>query len=599
MKTWFKNLSEYIQALKSLGEIKIIDHQVSAEIEISRWTDAESKSPGGGKALFFSKVAGSDFPVATNLFGSRRRICLALGVQDLDELGGRIKRLMNMPPPRGWRDMVGVLPELLSLTRVFPRKYKGRRPPCQEVVHTGLDVDLTRLPILKCWPKDAGRFITLPLVITRSLSGNRRNVGMYRMQVFDKNTTGMHWHIHKDGASFYQEYVRAGQRMPVAVAIGADPATIYAATAPLPRNIDELLLAGFIRQKPVPLVRGLTCDLEVPAEAEFILEGYVDPGELRWEGPFGDHTGYYSLADDYPVFHVTAVTHRYSPIYAATLVGRPPMEDCYLALATERLFLPLLQAVFPEIEDYWLPWEGVFHNAVVVAVDKTYPRQAQKVMHGLWGQGQMSYCKTIVVVDGGVNLRDPSRVMEQLITTLDPSTDLTVVQGMLDVLDHSAPTPLFGSKIGLDLTSRCPQESPRAAVRREEVSPVPEPVELVRIIGEQISGVVTARFYPPTPPSREQNWIIVLGIEKTAWRGGREVMAELRDHQQLKPFNIVVLLDARDNVAEDSLVWWKVFNQVDPDRDVLRTGDRIIIDATVKGPGDGHFREWPEELTFD
>ena len=401
------------------GELKTISHPVSAVLEISKLTDAESKSPRGGKALYFEKVKDSPFPVATNLFGSSRRICLALGVDNLEHLGDRIREIIHMSPPKDLRDMLGMLTTAFSVSRFFPRKSRAKVPPCQQVVLKGDDINLFDLPILHCWPQDAGRFITLPLVITRSLSTGKRNVGMYRMQVFDRQTTGMHWHIHKDGSNYFNEYRKAGKRMPVAVAIGADPATIYAATAPMPRNVDEMILAGFIRNAPVAMTRCLTCDLEVPAEAEFILEGYVDPDELRREGPFGDHTGYYSLADDYPVFHVTAITHRKSPVYCATLVGRPPMEDCYLAKATERLFLPLLQTVFPEITDYWLPWEGVFHNIVIVSIKKEYPRHAQKVISGLWGQGQMSFCKAIIVVDETVDPKDPDQVMQRLVDNFD------------------------------------------------------------------------------------------------------------------------------------------------------------------------------------
>ncbi|MEW5721913.1 MAG: menaquinone biosynthesis decarboxylase, partial [Thermodesulfobacteriota bacterium] len=413
MKTWYRNLSEFLRTLDTAGELRTVEKKVSPHLEIGRMTEAESKSPGGGRALLFRNVDGSPFPVATNLFGGPRRISLALGVPDLDQLGDRLRGLIQTAPPGNLREMLGLLPTLLSVACFFPRRSRAKVPPCQEVVHTGEGVDLGRLPVLHCWPKDAGPFITLPLVFTKSPATGRRNVGLYRLQVFDRKTTGLHWHIHKDGAHYYQEYVRAGKRMPVAAAIGTDPASIYAATAPLPRDLDEMALAGFIRHRPVSLARCLTMDLEVPAEAEFVLEGYVNPGEFRREGPFGDHTGFYSPADDYPVFHLTALTHRRRPVYCATLVGRPPMEDCYLGLATERLFRPLIQAAFPEIVDYRLPWAGVFHNLVLVSIDKRYPGQAQKVMHGLWGQGQMSLAKSIVVVDGDVDLGTPGRVMEK------------------------------------------------------------------------------------------------------------------------------------------------------------------------------------------
>jgi 4-hydroxy-3-polyprenylbenzoate decarboxylase len=597
MKRWFKNLSEFILVLERSGELKTIDHPVSWHLDISKYTDAESKSARGGKALMFTKVEGSPFPAATNLFGSTRRICLALGVEELDSLGDRIRQLIEMSPPESIRDVLGLLPTAFSVTRFFPRRSRSRRPPCQEVVLTGGDVDLTRLPILHCWPKDAGRFITLPLVITRSLQNARRNVGMYRLQVFDKNTTGMHWHIHKDGSHFYNEYCRAGRRMPVSVAIGADPATIYAATAPLPRNVDEMILAGFIRNQPVPMTRCVTNDLEVPAEAEFVLEGYVDPGELRREGPFGDHTGYYSLADDYPVFHVTALTHRRAPIYCATLVGRPPMEDCYLAKATERMFLPLLQAAFPEIVDYWLPWEGVFHNIVIVSIDKEFAGHAQKVMHGLWGQGQMSFCKAILIVDRDVDLKDPQAIMQQLLNQFDCATDITLTRGVLDVLDHSSATPNFGSKIGIDLTARFPGEPQRQSPVGFQKDGRHEDRYLLANLQDVYSGINQIRTVSSRPNQR--NGIVCLNIERESAARGAGLAHALLDIPVLAPFTILVLYDAEIDLADNSLLLWKIFNNVDPGRDLHIRDQRLVIDARKKGLEDGHAREWPDELSFD
>ena len=496
--------------------------------------------------------------------------------------------------------MLGLLPTALSVTRFFPRRFRGQTPPCQEVVLQGQDVDLGRLPVLHCWPKDAGPFVTLPLVFTRSLKTGVRNVGMYRLQVFDRHTTGMHWHIHKDGSNYYNEYRRAGRRMPVAVAIGADPATIYAATAPLPRNLDEMMLAGFIRNRPVTMARCRTVDMEVPAESEFVLEGYVEPGELRREGPFGDHTGYYSLADDYPVFHVTAITHRRSPVYCATLVGRPPMEDCYLAKATERLFLPLLQAAFPEIEDYWLPWEGVFHNIVIVAIDKAYPMHAQQIMSGLWGQGQMSFCKIIVVVDRDVNPQDPAQVMAKILTQLDVSADLTHTQGVLDVLDHSSPTPIHGSKLGVDLTARVAGEPPRrkAAAPAEPRRSSPENLE--KHVVAQLPGIVGLRIFPDDPAAISGGArLLMLKVEKPGDRAGKDYARQLLALEALKAFRLMLLYDADIDLNDNSLVLWKLFNNTDPGRDIHFDHDRCVVDACRKDASDGHLREWPEELTFD
>ncbi len=595
----YRNLQDFLNALRAAGEIKTVSQKVSPEIEISRYTDRESKSFQGGKALFFENVEGSEFPVATNIFGSSRRICMALGVANLDQLGERVRKYMEFDPPKNLRQVLNAIPMAVDLARFFPRKFRGGTPPCQEVVHKGKDADLSRLPVLKCWPKDAGPFVTLPLVITRSLVTGKRNMGMYRLQVFDRNTTGMHWHVHKDGSHYYREYAQAKKRMPVSVAIGADPATTYAATAPMPRGMDEIVLSGFIRKKPVPMAKCVTNDLEVPAEAEFVLEGYVDPGELRMEGPFGDHTGYYSLADEYPVFHVTAITHRKKPVYSATLVGRPPMEDCYLAKATERLFLPMLRSVMPEIRDYWFPWEGVFHNIVVASLEKEYPGHAQKLMSGLWGQGQMSFCKAIVVVDENVDPSDAGSVIDALVERFDPAEDITVAKGILDVLDHSAPSANFGHKIGLDLTRRFPGEPPRKMAAFED-----------RIPSDDVIAKATADLRPDFAShrvlfakvrenSREGNRFLALATEKTSALGGRDIAEALLESENLRSFNFFVLYDGDIDLRDDSLVLWKLFNNADPKRDMVRKDGRVVVDACKKGPVDGHDREWPEDLAFD
>ncbi|GBC63910.1 menaquinone biosynthesis decarboxylase [Desulfonema ishimotonii] len=595
----YKNLREFLNALDKAGEIRYIRKEVSPHLEISKYTDRESKSRDGGKALFFEKVSGSSFPVATNIFGSPKRICMAMGVRHLDDLADRIRAYIEFNPPKNLKEALNIIPLAVGVTQFFPRTFRGKKPPCQEVVLTGDQVDLTRLPVLHCWPHDGGPFVTLPLVFTRSPETGKRNVGMYRLQIFDRNTTGMHWHIHKDGSHYYNEYRRAGKRMPVAVAIGADPATTFAATAPMPRGVDEMLLAGFIRKKPVTMAKCVSVDLEVPAEAEFVLEGYVDPDELRTEGPFGDHTGYYSLADHYPVFHVTALTHRRNPVYNATLVGRPPMEDCYLAKATERLFLPMLQAVIPEIQDYWLPWEGVFHNIVVVSIDKEYPGHAQKIMSGLWGQGQMSFCKAITVVDKDIPPQDSEQVLRELLMKLDIHSDITLSKGVLDVLDHSSPFPNFGNKIGLDLTTRFSGEPPRRkpAAFRE----APSPDGLSALMQTSIPGAVSCRHLFPELSAREgaRNRILTMTVEKEAGRGGRDFAAMLFRLPALEMFNIILLFDKGIDLNDASLMLWKLFNNVDPGRDLMTEGDQAVIDACKKGPMDGHDREWPDDLTFD
>jgi 4-hydroxy-3-polyprenylbenzoate decarboxylase len=591
MKTAYRNLQEFVETLDRAGELLRIAAPVSAHLEITHISDLASKSPGGGKALLFENVEGSDFPVLTNAFGSERRICMSLGVPDLDTLASRLRRFIEMDPPKSLRDGLKLLPLAMDLLQFFPRKQS--QAPCQEVVLTGAAVDLTRLPILHCWPDDGGPFVTLPVVITRSLKTGRRNAGMYRLQVYDRNTTGMHWHIHKDGSHYFSEYREAGKRMPVAVAIGTDPATTYAATAPLPRGIDEILLAGFIRRKPVRMVRCRTVDLEVPAEAEFVLEGYVDPQERRIEGPFGDHTGYYSLVDEYPVFHVTAITHRRHPIYAATIVGRPPMEDCYLAKATERIFLPLLNAVLPEVRDYWLPWEGVFHNITVLSIAKEYPGHARRIMSALWGQGQMSFCKALVVVDRDTDLRQPRQVFETILNTIDLDSDVYISEGVLDVLDHSAPAPLFGAKVGIDATRRMSGEPERRTPsslpeesHRETISAA------LQSISDRMSG-----FHVPALNTRHR--LLLVNLKKDGNLSGRSLATALLTHPQLAAFDITVLYDDHIELRDGSLVLWKVFNNVDPKRDMIRVQGKMLIDATKKGPEDGHERPWPDDIIMD
>jgi len=593
------NLRKFIDVLDAAGELTRITKKVDPVLEISQLTDRESKKPRGGKALFFTHVRGSKFPVAINLFGSPRRIRMALNVDELDDLGRRVQRYIDLHPPRSFKDILGLAPLVTDVVKFFPRSFRGKCPPCQEVIYTHDEVNLGRLPVIKCWPKDAGRFITLPLVFTRGLSTGKRNLGMYRMQIFDKNTTGMHWHIHKDGAHYYDEYTRAGKRMPVAVAIGADPVTVYTATAPMPRGMDEMVLAGFIRRKPVRLAKCLTIDLSVPAEAEFILEGYVQPGELRREGPFGDHTGYYSLADNYPVFHVTALTHRKNPIYQTTLVGRPPMEDCYLAKATERLFLPMLRTVMPEIKDYYFPWEGVFHNIVVVSIDKAYAGHAQKVISGLWGQGQMSFCKVIVVVDADIDPQDHDQVLRTLIHRLDIRSDLARATGVLDVLDHSSPSPNFGHKIGIDLTARVTDEPPRS--ESESLPRQPFSRSSAESLKTNVDGIVALRELmaeQSTDPNRRIR-LIAIAITKSDPRGGRAFAEEILNNKVLDPFDIAILFDASIDLYDESRLLWKLFNNVDPGRDLFIRKSQMVIDACNKGPMDGHYRKWPDELTFD
>ncbi|MCF8011938.1 MAG: menaquinone biosynthesis decarboxylase [Clostridiales bacterium] len=444
----YQDLHEFITELEKRGLLQRVQEEVDPELEITEITDRVCKQ--GGPALLFENVKGHDMPVLINTFGSEERVRLALQASDLDAPGRELVDLMKPGNiPSGFVDKLKSLPKLAQLSSFTPKTVKNG--PCKEVVEKE-NVDLNKLPVLKCWPHDAGRFITLPMVITKDPETGVRNMGMYRMQVFDHNTTGMHWHIHKDGAEHYRKLGK--KRLEAAAALGGDPLSIYAATAPMPYGVDEMLLAGFLRKEPVEMVKCETVDLEVPARAEIILEGYVDVDERRLEGPFGDHTGYYSLADYYPVFHVTCITRRRNPVYPAIVVGKPPMEDTYLGKLTERLFLPLLQMMHPEILDMHFPMEGVFHNCVVVSVNKKYPGHVQKIMHSLWGTGQMMFSKLIIVVDGNVDVQDMSEVWWRVFNNIDARRDLVFADGPLDVLDHSSPAPAYGAKLGIDATAK-------------------------------------------------------------------------------------------------------------------------------------------------
>jgi 4-hydroxy-3-polyprenylbenzoate decarboxylase len=478
----FKSLREFVEKLEAAGELRRVDAEISPRLEITEYTDRVCKT--GGPALLFTNVRGSAFPVLMNAFGSMRRMALALGVdarpggRDVETIAREIADLLSKKPPTTLADKVRTLVELFHLSRYAPRTVKTG--PCKEIVER--EPDLRTLPVLTCWPQDGGPFITLPMVFSRHPETGQRNVGMYRMHVYDARTTGMHWHVHKVGAAHYRAYEARGERMPVAVALGGDPAMTYAATAPLPEAVDEVFFAGFLRKRGVELVKCETCDLEVPADADFVLEGTVEPGERRREGPFGDHTGYYSLADDYPVFHVECITRRTEPIYPATIVGRPPMEDCYMAKTTERLFLPMLRTVLPEIVDMNLPIEGVFHNLALVSIRKQYPFHARKVMHALWGLGQMMFTKAIVVVDEEVNVQDTSEVVWRALANIDPKRDITFTEGPADVLDHAAQHPTLSSKIGIDATKKWPAEG----FSRDW----PDPIDMTPEIKRRIDGLL-------------------------------------------------------------------------------------------------------------
>jgi 4-hydroxy-3-polyprenylbenzoate decarboxylase len=456
------SLGQFIDAIDETGELARIGHPVAAKLELAEIADRVMKQRGGGRALLFENVTLDDgtrsaYPVAINLFGSMKRMSLALGVEDLDQIGARITKLLDLKVPEGFVAKLSLIPRLLEMAKFPPRVRSSGA--CHEIVWKGDDIDLRKLPIITCWPEDGGPYITLPMVISRDPKRGIRNVGMYRVQVLGRDTLAMHWQRHKVGAAHWRDMADSGKTMPVCIAIGGDPASVYSASAPLPPTIDEFLFSGFLRNDHVSLVKAVTCDLEVPSESEIVIEGYIDPSEeLVVEGPFGDHTGFYSEADLYPKVHVTAITMRKNPIYATTIVGRPPMEDYYLGHATERIFLPLLKLTIPEIVDYHMPAEGIFHNLVFVSIDKQFPGQAYKVMNALWGQGLMALAKVLVILDKEVNVRDEKEAWWVALNHIDPERDVRFSMGPMDVLDHSSRAFTYGSKMGIDATRKWPEE---------------------------------------------------------------------------------------------------------------------------------------------
>ncbi|MCE1198095.1 MAG: menaquinone biosynthesis decarboxylase [Marinilabiliales bacterium] len=593
----FNGLKEYVAHLEEQGELVRIRHQVSPDQEMTEITDRVSKSPGGGKALLFENN-GTSFPVLINSFGSERRINLALGHQSLDEISREIEELFKdlTGPAAGLLDKVKKIPTLSRIASWMPKR-KGGRGACQEVVMPIPDVN--NLPVLKCWPADGGPFVTLPCVVTRDPETGIRNVGMYRMQVFDGQTTGMHWHKHKTGARHYELYKKMGKRMPVAVVLGGDPAYTYAATAPLPDQIDEYMLAGFLRKKKVTLVKCLTHDLEVPEDADFIIEGFVDPTEpLVWEGPFGDHTGFYSLADWYPKFHITCITHRREAIYPATIVGIPPQEDAYIGLATEKIFLaPMRLTMIPELKDLYLPPAGVAHNLTLAGIEKRFAGQAQKTMHAMWGAGQMMFNKIMVVTDASNPWQpDLEAFVKRTSERIDVCQDLIFSNGPMDVLDHSSAAFAFGSKMGLDATSRFPEESEGRWTGPELV-----------MAGTDLTGALQAVSYVKgiqTALLDKGISVLILAIEKGDGFEFAKWCNELRTIPSVRRVKIVVAVDAGLPLADlDSIVWY-VTGNMDPKRDCRQVlasdqqeANQIFMDGTAKSQRfDGFKRDWPNPV---
>ena len=448
-----RDLREFIEVLEKHGELVRVSALVDPELEITEITDRVTKS--GGPALLFEKPKNSNIPLLINTFGTERRMKMALGISDYSEIENRIQKLLKPNIPSSLLEKLSMLPMLAELGAVPPKIVKSG--PCQEVAETDR-VNLFDFPILKCWPKDGGKYITFPMVITKDPETGDRNVGTYRIQVYDEKTTAMHWHWHKDGANHFAKHKKMHKRMEVAIALGADPITMYAATAPLPPQIDEFLLAGFLRKQPVELVKCKTIDLEVPAHAEIVLEGYIDPEEVRTEGPFGDHTGFYSAEGPFPVFHVKAITRRRDPIYPTIIVGQPVQEDYFLGKATERIFLPLVKMQLPEIVDWNFPAEGVFHNCLLVSIKKSYPAHARKVANAMWGLGQLMFTRLVVIVDENINVQNVSEVAFHVFNNTEPERDIFFTEGPVDILDHASQKLGYGSKMGVDATRKWKEE---------------------------------------------------------------------------------------------------------------------------------------------
>jgi len=589
---------QFIQALEKAGELIRIKTFVDPKWEIAEITDRVSKSGGGGKALLFENT-GTEFPVLMNAYGSERRMCMALGVDHLDEVAHEIEGLFKLlsSPKESMIDKLKLIPKLGEFASWMPKVRSGKGA-CQEVVH--LDPDMTRIPVITCWPKDGGPFVTLPVIHTKDPNTNARNVGMYRMQVFGPQLTGMHWHKHKVSAKHFSEYKKLNRRMPVAVALGGDPVYAYSATAPLPENVDEYMLAGFLRKKKVELVRCLTQpDIEVPADADFIIEGYVDPGdELIWEGPFGDHTGYYSLPDWYPKFHITAITHRKNAVYPATIVGIPPQEDAWLGKATERIFLaPIKMTLVPEILDMDMPVEGVFHNLVIAQIQKDYAGQGQKVMNAMWGAGQMMFNKILVMADQHTRIQDYLSLTQTVFKNLNPAEDVAFATGPMDVLDHSCSKLGFGGKMSIDGTFKEAEE------RSDEYQPRP-------IFSGWESGLqALQKDFPEIHSINHQLLaqdipVILVSIEKNRPGHFRALHQLLANRPELGGIKMVLYVEHTVDPQDLSIALWRFCNNLDPKRDSLLVRidlpDGLSYDACLGLDGtrktkelDGFQRDWP------
>ena len=591
----WKDQQAFIDALEMAGELVRIKTYVDPHLEIAEITDRISKSGGGGKALLFENT-GYDFPVLMNAYGSERRMCMALGVSDLDETAREIEDLFKMisAPKESMLDKLKLLPKLGAFASWMPAVKKGRGA-CQEVIMT--TPDITKVPVITCWPKDGGPFVTLPVIHTKDPHTQSRNVGMYRMQVFGPTLTGMHWHKHKVSAKHFNEYKKLGKKMPVAVALGGDPVYAYSATAPLPENVDEYMLAGFLRKKKVELVKCITQpEIEVPADADFIIEGYVDPAdELIWEGPFGDHTGYYSLPDWYPRFHITGITHRKNAVYPATIVGIPPQEDAWLGKATERIFLaPIKMTMVPEIMDMDMPVEGVFHNLVITKINKEYAGQGQKVMNAMWGAGQMMFNKILVLADQHIRIQDYSALARYVFKNLNPVTDVVFSSGPMDVLDHSCSKMGFGGKMCIDGTSKFPEEIEEDGLSGVSLPPASQIADrLVQQFSEikSVNALLTEQDIP----------CLIVGVKKERPGHIRFLHSSIASMDFCRGIKMILYVEHTVDPLDLPTALWRFCNNLDPKRDqhLHRYDDAHLtgclgLDGTRKTKEHDNFqRDWP------
>jgi 4-hydroxy-3-polyprenylbenzoate decarboxylase len=587
----YKNLQHFIDTLEQEGELIRIKEYVNPHLEIAEITDRLSKSKNN-KALLFENT-GYDFPVLINSMGSYKRMCLALGVKNLDDISKEIEMLFQQlaGPKEGILDKLKMLPMLGQISSWMPKQISGKGE-CQQVIMQ--NPDISKIPVMTCWPEDGGPFVTLPIINTKHPLTGIRNVGMYRMQIFGPTLTGMHWHKHKVSAGHFNEYKKLGKKMPVAVALGGDPVYTYAATAPLPPNVDEYMLAGFLRKKKVELVKCLTQDMYVPSDADFIIEGYVDPeDELVWEGPFGDHTGYYSLADWYPKFHITCITHKKNAVYPSTIVGIPPQEDAWIGKATERIFLaPIKMTLLPEIVDMELPIEGVFHNLTIVKIKKEFAGHAQKVMNAMWGAGQMMFNKILVITDGDIDIHSYTDVAKVISRNCDPQQDIYLSQGPMDVLDHSCSKFAFGGKMCVDATLKFDEEKRSTTEFKNEK---------IELDGEKIKNRFPEIVSINTSLANSAISVIILSVKKSRKKHIKELNQALFALPELEMIKIAIYVEDIVDANDTADAIWRFANNLDPKRDsyIVEAADQnshshIGFDGTRKTKElDDFYRDWP------